>query len=239
MIYKIFNITFYDIDFKQFINTKKKGLVILPSGPGLSTIHSDKIYYESIKNADIALFDSGYFVLLLRLMKNLTVSKFSGYKFLKSFFISIRNKKIFSIEVNKELAIKNMNYLKKYKISLHKNQYIAPIYKKGSYIRDLSLLKILKKKRPKIILINLGGGTQEVLGSYLKNNLKYKPLIICSGAAISFFTKQQAPINNFFDTLYLGWLIRCIFNPVVFLPRYLSAFKLFFHVLSCDVKKIR
>ena len=88
------------------------------------------------------------------------------------------------------------------------------------------------------LLINLGGGIQEILGSYIKDNLNYKPLIICSGAAISYFTKQQAPINNVFDTLYLGWLIRCIFNPKIFIPRYLSAFKLVFNVWSCKIKII-
>ena len=109
---------------------------------------------------------------------------------------------------------------------------------KKSYIVDNSLLKILKKEKPKTILINLGGGIQEILGSYIKDNLNYKPLIICSGAAISYFTKQQAPINNLFDTLYLGWLIRCIFNPRIFIPRYLSAFKLVFNVWNCKIKII-
>ena len=66
--------------------------------------------------------------------------------------------------------------------------------------------------------------------SYLKKNLDYKPSIICSGAAISYFTKQQAPITSFLDKIFLGWLVRIIFNPILFLPRYLKAFKLFFLV---------
>ncbi len=86
----------------------------------------------------------------------------------------------------------------------------------------------IKKIKPNYIIINLGGGTQERLGSYIKNNINFKPAIICSGAAISFFTKQQAPINIFFDKIYLGWLIRIIYKPSIFLPRYLSAFKLIF-----------
>jgi UDP-N-acetyl-D-mannosaminuronic acid transferase (WecB/TagA/CpsF family) len=236
MIYKIFGVSFHDINFDQFLKKKNKGLLILPSGPGLSTIYTDKIYHKSIQNADIAFFDSGYFVLLLRLFKGIKVSKFSGYKFLKSFFIFYKNKKIFSIEAHRKSASINKKYLKKFNIDLKNRQYVAPFYKKGSYIVDSSLLKILKKEKPKIILINLGGGIQEILGSYIKNNLNYKPLIICSGAAISFFTKQQAPMNNFFDTLYLGWLIRCFFNPKIFIPRYLSAFKLVFYVLNCKIK---
>ena len=237
MVFKIFDVPFHDIEFRHFCKKKHKGLVIFPSGPGLSTIYSDKVYHKSIQNSDIAMFDSGYFVFLLRLFKGIKVSKFSGYKFLKLFLEFSCNKKIFAIETDKKSAIINKKYLKKIKIDVKNRQYIAPFYKKNSYILDTSLLKILKKKRPKIILINLGGGTQEVLGSYIKDNLNYKPLIICTGAAISYFTKQQAPMNVIFDNLYLGWLIRCIFNPIIFVPRYLSAFKLIFNVLGCKVVK--
>jgi len=88
-------------------------------------------------------------------------------------------------------------------------------------------------ERPlKIIIINIGGGIQEILGFYLKNNIKYKPMIICTGAAISCLAKDQAPINNFIDKIYLGWLLRIIFHPSAFFPRYIYAFKLFFLVLK-------
>ena len=75
------------------------------------------------------------------------------------------------------------------------------------------MLKQIKKFRPSIIIVNIGGGTQEVLGYYLKKKLNRKCKIICTGAAISFFTKDQAPINDFIDKFYLGWLVRFFFNP--------------------------
>ena len=71
----------------------------------------------------------------------------------------------------------------------------------------------------------MGGGVQEILGLYLKKNLKKKTKIICTGAAISFFTKDQAPINQIFDRFFLGWLIRILFKPGVYLPRYLKDYK--------------
>lgn len=239
MIYKIFGVKFHDISFIQFSKMKYKGLVVLPSGPGLATIYSNKIYHKSLKNADIALFDSGYFVLLLKLFMGLKVSKFSGYKFLKLFFNYSKNKDFFSVESDEKSAILNKKFLKKYNINIMNKQYVAPFYKRNTSIKDTFLLKTINKFKPQIVLINLGGGTQEVLGSYLKDNLNYKPQIICTGAAISYFTKQQAPITDFFDNLYLGWLIRCIFNPVVFIPRYLSALKLIFYVRKCEVKIIK
>ncbi len=238
MIYNIFGIKFFDINFDQFIKLKQKGLIVFPAAPALCDINENKIYYQSLKNADIALFDSGYLVLLLRILKGLNISKFSGYKFLNFFFKHIKNQKIFTVETDKKNAMINKNFLKKFKIETKQFQYIAPFYKRNISIEDATLLKILNKKKPKIILINLGGGIQEVLGSYLKNNLNYKPLIICTGAAISFFTKQQAPINSFIDNLYLGWLIRCIFKPKQFIPRYLNSFKLIFKVAGTNIKKI-
>ena len=238
MIYNIFGIKFFDINFDQFIKLKQKGLIVFPAAPALCDINENKIYYQSLKNADIALFDSGYLVLLLRILKGLNISKFSGYKFLNFFFKHIKNRKIFTVETDKKNAMINKNFLKKFKIETKQFQYIAPFYKRNISIEDATLLKILNKKKPKIILINLGGGIQEVLGSYLKNNLNYKPLIICTGAAISFFTKQQAPINSFIDNLYLGWLIRCIFKPKQFIPRYLNSFKLIFKVAGTNIKKI-
>lgn len=238
IIYKIFGIKFFDINFNQFTKLSKKGLIVFPAAPALCNINKDKIYYKSLKNADIAMFDSGYFVLLLKIFKGLNISKFSGYKFLEYFFKHNKNKKIFSIETDEINASVNQVFLKKFRIRTKNFQYIAPFYQKNKPIEDTILLKILKKKKPKIILINLGGGIQEVLGSYLKDNLNYNPQIICTGAAISFFTKKQAPINSLIDMIYLGWLIRCIFKPKQFIPRYLKSFKLIIKVINSNIKKI-
>ena len=74
-------------------------------------------------------------------------------------------------------------------------------------------MRQIKKVKPDFILTNIGGGRQEILGLYLKEQLKIKTTILCTGAAISFFTKDQAPINAMIDKLYLGWFLRLIFNP--------------------------
>ena len=81
------------------------------------------------------------------------------------------------------------------------------------------------------MIINIGGGTQEQLGIYIKNNIKYKLSIICTGAAIAFLTKRQAPINDFVDKIYLGWLWRIIYDPKRFFFRTMSSLgliKIFF-----------
>mgnify|MGYP003968100891 FL=1 len=235
---KIFDINFIDANFKNIKSILDKGgLLVLPSGPGLATIKSDFRYYKALKNADLVLFDSGYFCLLLRFLKNINVQKFSGFKFLKIFlkeFNKKKQKRIYLVEPSTYLQKINKEYLKKNNIN-NIYQYVAPIYKTNK-IYDNKLLKNIKKIKPKYIIINLGGGTQEVLGLYLKQNLNYKPSIICSGAAISFLTNQQAPLTNLLDNLYISWLVRIFFDPKQFLPRYLSAFKLFFLVLNEKIK---
>jgi len=224
-------------DFKKII--EKKGLFLFPSGPGLASIETEKKYFEALKAANYTFFDSGYFVILLRYLKKIKVNKLSGYIFIKSFLKYIEknnNKKLFLIDPSIKLSLSNRKLLKK-KGVLKKNlhNYIAPKYN-PKLILDKKLLNTIKKIRPNYILINIGGGTQEILGLYIKKNINFKCTILCNGAAISFFTGDQAPINNFYDKIYLGWLIRIIFNPIIFIPRYLRTIKLINIVLKNDIK---
>tara|TARA_B110000503_G_C7138540_1_gene409897 strand:+ start:246 stop:959 length:714 start_codon:yes stop_codon:yes gene_type:complete len=232
-IINFLNIQFTDI---SYLNLKKLfnngGLIVLPSGPGLSSLNSDLNYKIALQNSDIVLFDSGLFCILLRVLKNIKVKKFSGYKLLKNLIKDLKKnkKKLFLVDPNQQVSRINKNYLNFKNLS----QYVAPLYNKNK-IEDKKLLKILNTQKPKYIIINLGGNIQEVLGYYLKRKLRYKPVIICSGAAISFFTREQAPISDLIDSWYLGWLIRILFNPLIFLPRYVLAIKLFLIVITNKV----
>ena len=231
-------IRFNNIDVRNFDKCiTKKGLFVFPAGPGLASIQKSNEYYKSIQKADLVFFDSGFFVLLLKIFKNEKVKKFSGYKFLGLFFDYLKlnnNKSIFSVDPNFEFSKSNKSFLKN--LGLKKiHNYIAPKYN-SSELADKKLLSLINKVKPNFILINIGGGTQEVLGLYLKKKLKFKPTILCTGAAISFFTKDQAPINNFIDKYYLGWLLRLIFNPLIFFKRYIFGLKLIPMVIFNKVK---
>jgi len=222
-------------DFDKLI--KKKGLFVFPSGPGIASIENNIKYYESLKKADHVFFDSGFFVLLLRIFKNIKVSKFSGYKFLELFFFYLKKNKtksIFCIDPNHKFSKSNKIYLQKLGVKKIYN-YIAPKYDPKN-LSDIQLLKKIIKTKPSFIMTNIGGGTQEVLGLYIKKNLKFSVNIMCTGGAISFFTGDQAPINNLIDKLYLGWFMRLIYNPFTFIKRYFYALKLLPMVLNNNVK---
>ena len=222
-------------------NLKQGGVMGVPSGPGLATIGQDLIYTEAVQNADFAIPDSGYMVLLLRIFKGININKFSGYEFLKHFLKEQFIKSdLFLIDPNEKESKINNAYLNGIGIPIKKTyHYVAPIYKKNK-ITDEVLLKTLNtlKEKPKFIMINLGSGVQEPLGYYLKENLNFRPGIICTGAAISFFTGSQANISPLIDKLGMGWFWRCLIKPGIFIPRYLGAFSLFFLIFKADVEVI-
>ena len=243
MIKKIIfkDIIFFNFKDHQIHNLfEKKGLFVFPAGPGLSNIKVNSEYHLSLKKADFVFFDSGFFVLLLRIFKSIKVNKFSGYKFLKYFFKYIsKNKKksILCVDPDKKNSDINNKLIKTFGVKKVFN-YIAPNYTQGNY-KDKKLLKLVLLKKPDYILMNIGGGKQEILSFYLKKKLKFKTSIYCTGGAIAFFTGNQAPINKLIDNLYLGWFFRILFNPNIYLLRYLSAFKLFFIVLFSKVKVLK
>ena len=242
MISKIIfkKITFNNLDYKKFSKIiSKKGFFVFPAGPALATIQNSNIYYKAIQKADLVFFDSGFFVLLLKIFKNIDVDKFSGFKFLNLFFAYLKkNKKtsVLCIDPNSKFSKSNKSYFKKLGIKKTYN-FLAPKYDPNN-LSDKKLLKLINKSKPNFIMTNIGGGTQEVLGLYLKKNLKFRTTILCTGGAISFFTGDQAPINTFVDKFYLGWLVRLIFNPITFLKRYIIGLKLIPMVIFSKIKII-
>lgn len=229
MIFILFKkIKFINFHKKNFLKIiQQPGLFVFPSGPGLATINDNKKYLESLRNSDFVFFDSGYFVLLLRLFKNIKVNKISGYKFLVKFFKYLsknKSKTIFSIDPDKSILNSNKKFLKNLGLRNVHHYLAKKNYQKN--FNDPKLLKKLNTFKPNFILINIGGGVQEILATYIKKKIKFKTSIICTGGAISFFTGDQAPIGRYIDKFFLGWFVRIIFKPQIFFTRYLKTFKL-------------
>ena len=103
--------------------------------------------------------------------------------------------------------------------------YIAPNYgaPDGSELSDPVLLQMVARLRPAHVVVTVGGGTQERLGMSLRAHLDYAPGIHCIGAAIAFLSGDQTPVPVWADYLYLGWLLRILYDPERYGPRYWSA----------------
>ena len=75
-----YSIKFFDFDFKYLLNRLLScgGYIVAPAASSLSEIEKKKIYYKSLKNSDIAILDSGFFCILLRIFKNIKVKNYQG-----------------------------------------------------------------------------------------------------------------------------------------------------------------
>ena len=65
------SIKFFNYPFKYIINylSYTGGYLVAPAASSLSEINFKNIYHRSLRNSDIAIFDSGFFCLLLRIFK--------------------------------------------------------------------------------------------------------------------------------------------------------------------------
>ena len=107
--------------------------------------------------------------------------------------------------------------------------YVAPIY--DPVVEDRQLLERIEASRPQHIVIGIGNGPQEKLGYYLREHLSASgatsvPAIHCIGAALGFLTGEQVKIPDWADRLYLGWFLRLLSQPCVFIPRLTRALEL-------------
>jgi len=85
---------------------------------------------------------------------------------------------------------------------------------------------MIEQRKPKHIIIGIGGGMQDKLGSYLKQQLSYRPGIYCIGAAPGFVTGNQIVIPMWADRFFVGWIFRLFAQPRTLLPRFWSARRL-------------
>jgi UDP-N-acetyl-D-mannosaminuronic acid transferase (WecB/TagA/CpsF family) len=118
---------------------------------------------------------------------------------------------------------RNVDWLRRNEFPVDRRDfYVAPKYPQKA-LADLTLLEKIESRRPRHIIVAIGGGIQEKLGLYLKENCACTTSIHCIGAAIGFLTGDQVRIPRWADRWILGWLFRCVSNPSRFVPRYARA----------------
>ena len=227
---QILGLEFFDGTVAEAVDRalERRGLIVAPSGTCFTRLQRDEVYGIAMTQADLALPDSGFMVLLWRLLRRRRINRVSGLAYLKELLGRAefrQEQSLLWILPNEEAREKTERWLQHHGFLMaSENFYIAPIY--GADVEDRSLLERVESRRPSHLIIALSGGVQEKLGFYLRENAGYRPAIHCIGGALGFITGYQIAIPDWADRIYLGWLLRLLSNPRRFFPRALSAFAL-------------
>jgi UDP-N-acetyl-D-mannosaminuronic acid transferase (WecB/TagA/CpsF family) len=205
--------------------SRRGGLVVVPAAPALKNLAHNQQYRDALLGADFAIADSVLMVLLWNLMQREQIPKLSGLKYLRVLIEQMDFRQpgsSFWVMPSQASALRNAEWLRSRGVPVaDEDVYLAPIY--GPEVHDTKLLERLEQRQPRHLVLGIGGGTQEQLGFYLKQNLSYGPAIHCLGAAIAFLSGDQVRIPVWADEMGLGWLWRSISNPIRFVPRYWDA----------------
>ncbi len=225
----ILGIRFYVGDVEGAIERLKDGgLLMAPAAPALKDMPRNQAYREALLNADLIITDSAFMVLLWKLMERETIRRISGLAFLRAALAQEEIRRpgdTLWIMAGPQSARRNLDWLASQGITVPDScVYMAPMY--GDAVEDPDLVQRIEGERFRHIVVTIGGGTQERLGSYLKSHLSYRSGIYCIGAAIAFLSGDQVRIPAWVDRLYLGWLLRCLSSPRRYVPRYWSAWQL-------------
>lgn len=205
------------------------GLVVVPAAPALVELRTNEPYREALLNADLVITDSGLMVLLWRLLTGQMIPRVSGLKYLRLLHEQkalASREAVLWIMPSTAARAQNLTWLwtQGYEFT-EQDCYLAPHYRAGPVV-DEHLTGLVKQRRPRHIVVCLGGGTQERLGLMLKRACDFPVSIHCIGAAIGFLTGNQVGIPPWADRFFLGWLFRCLSEPGKFIPRYWKACQL-------------
>ncbi|HEY1787131.1 MAG TPA: WecB/TagA/CpsF family glycosyltransferase [Verrucomicrobiae bacterium] len=205
------------------------GLVVVPAAPALLELERDADYRQALLDADLAITDSGLLVMYWNLFTRQNIHRVSGLEYLRLLLQKPELKNPGStlwVMPSVTSMHRNLDWLQRegYPFS-DADCYIAPKYPKGP-IHDDKLVEIVNDRRPRHVIICVGGGVQEKLGHCLKRRSAGTPAIHCIGAAIGFLSGDQVRIPHWADQQVLGWLFRCASDPKRFVPRYVRALAL-------------
>jgi UDP-N-acetyl-D-mannosaminuronic acid transferase (WecB/TagA/CpsF family) len=227
---RILGINFFVGNMPDLLELCAEGhFIVVPAAPALADLPTNEAYRESVEKSDFAITDSAFMVLLWKFFTGRTLPRISGLKLLRGLLASKElhqpGSSLWIMPSKHEMEV-NLAWLNQngYPVAPEES-YVAPLYPNGS-ISDPSILSWIESRKPPYIIVNLGGGVQERLGFYLRENLSYRPSIICVGAAVAFLTGIQANIPAWADAWMLGWLFRCLHAPRKFIPRYWKALQL-------------
>ena len=178
--HRILGIDFFDGSARTAIaKLRGGGLLVVPAAPALKDLDRNRHYREALLNADLAITDSAFMVLIWNSLQSASIRRLSGLEYLCQLILETDVREpgnTLWIMAGPTSARLNLAWLEEQGIAVpDDNVYMAPVY--GPVVDDSALLDHLNRIRPQHIVVTIGGGTQERLGLYLKRNLSYRPAI--------------------------------------------------------------
>ena len=206
------------------------GLVVVPAAPALVDLETDEFYREALLHADLALTDSGLMVLLWRILAAKNISRVSGLKYLKLLFDKKAlqpRESVLWVMPNAAARGQNLAWLRSQGYDFTEaNCYLAPNYPPGQ-IKDDALVALVTERKPRHIVVCIGGGTQERLGLMLKRASGFPSQHPLHWGRHWILDWQPGP-HSWLGRQIFSWLAfpRCLSEPGKFVPRYWKACKL-------------
>lgn len=222
--------------------SRSGGLIAVPSAPVLTRLPEDEAHREAVEGCDFAITDSGFMVLLWRILRRDRLVRISGLRYLQALLELPEFRAsgaTFWVMPTPRDARENRHWLESQQMAIGDDHvYLAPMYPSQGKLQDEVLATCIERAQPRFVILCLGGGVQERLGYFLRQRLNYRPAIVCTGAAIAFLSGRQARIPKWVDRLYLGWLQRLLTSPAKFFPRYWHALRLVGLLVRCGEKSV-
>lgn len=214
----ILGVRFYVCDLDGLLERlPHSGLVVAPSAPVMVRLAEDPEHRRAMEGADFAITDSSLMVLLWLFRTGERIRRISGLRLLRGLFerglFAGKGESLWVMPSPGDAAA-TLGWLATQGFSVASDDvYVAPMYPRSDSISDPVLLEMIRRRRPRLVVIALSGGVQERLGWHVAQGVDRKVPILCIGGAIAFLTGRQTPIPVWADRLALGWLFRWVADP--------------------------
>ena len=200
------------------------GLLVVPAAPALKDLPSNLSYREALLDADLTITDSAFMVLIWNVLQRDHIRRVSGLAYLRELLRrqEIRQSGAFWIMAGPKSATQNADWLRANGIAVAAEDiYIAPLY--SETIDDRILLDFLRQRRPRHIVLTLGGGTRDGSGLTSRIILISDRPYTTSERRLPFLSGDQLELADWADRAFLGWLFRCLAEPRRYVSRYWGA----------------
>ena len=131
--HRILGIDFFDGSAKAAVALMRNGgLLVIPAAPALKDLDRNRDYRDALHNADLALSDSAFMVLIWNRLQSRPIKRISGLGYLRELLLEPDLRQpgnTLWIMANPVSAQRNLAWLQQKGITLPEdNMYIAPVY---------------------------------------------------------------------------------------------------------------